>query len=241
MSGEPGFDMPSAAYPSAVATDYDLGLLINNTYKTLATAMNTTDLLIEIVEDISDLPDTGVVTIGTERIRFSSVVLLDKQLVVLNLDDRGFDGSTPAEHSPGDAVRFHLVAHHHNKIVQELQATQTTLGTSPTGFNFETKFQHNVMDYGAIGDGVADDTAAIVSALAAAEDSGEDGLVYFPAGVYLTDPILINQSRTTLRGVNSGSYNSGATARASVLKLASGSDESLITLGVSALNTTIEA
>lgn len=46
----------------------------------------------------------------------------------------------------------------------------------------------NVMDYGAIGNGVADDTAAIVAAIAAVAGGGAGtslgGSVYFPSGIY---------------------------------------------------------
>ncbi len=44
---------------------------------------------------------------------------------------------------------------------------------------------HNVMDYGATGDGVTNDTAAIASAVAALPAGG--GALYFPAGAYLVD------------------------------------------------------
>lgn len=46
----------------------------------------------------------------------------------------------------------------------------------------------NVIAYGAIGDGVSDDTAAIQNALKAAEAVG--GTVYFPAGIYPTASTL---------------------------------------------------
>ena len=50
----------------------------------------------------------------------------------------------------------------------------------------------NVMDYGAAGDGVIDDTTAIQAAIAAAEgDYG--GVVFFPHGVYLFSSITITQ------------------------------------------------
>jgi len=39
----------------------------------------------------------------------------------------------------------------------------------------------NVLDYGAVGDGVTKDTAAVISAFQAADNNG-GGVVYFPAG-----------------------------------------------------------
>lgn len=47
----------------------------------------------------------------------------------------------------------------------------------------------NVRDYGAVGDGVADDTAALNSAINAFDAAGA-GVLYFPAGVYLTTGAL---------------------------------------------------
>lgn len=47
----------------------------------------------------------------------------------------------------------------------------------------------NVLDFGAVGDGVTNDTAAIQAAIAALGTNG--GGVYFPAGTYVTDTIVI--------------------------------------------------
>lgn len=59
----------------------------------------------------------------------------------------------------------------------------------------------NVTDFGAVGDGVADDTAAFLAALAAA---GE-GAVFVPKGRYLiTGQLPIDRSRLVLRGEGSG-------------------------------------
>ncbi len=46
---------------------------------------------------------------------------------------------------------------------------------------------YNVKDYGAVGDGSADDTAAVQNALSAAGSAG-GGTVYFPAGTYKVTP-----------------------------------------------------
>ena len=54
--------------------------------------------------------------------------------------------------------------------------------------------------YGALGNGMADDTAAIRAALAAALAAG-GGVVYFPNGHYLVSGVLfVNSSNTVLRG-----------------------------------------
>lgn len=55
---------------------------------------------------------------------------------------------------------------------------------------------YNVKDYGAAGDGVTDDAAAIQSAL----NAGAGKLVYFPAGTYLVGTTLKVPSSTTVRG-----------------------------------------
>lgn len=57
----------------------------------------------------------------------------------------------------------------------------------------------DVKSYGATGDGVTDDTAAIQSAITAAEGIG--GVVYFPKGVYLiTDRLATNVAGVSFRG-----------------------------------------
>ena len=60
----------------------------------------------------------------------------------------------------------------------------------------------NVKDYGAKGNNRADDTEAIRSAIAAAEEAG-GGIVYLPNGEYICSGVLfINSSNVILRGNN---------------------------------------
>ncbi len=59
---------------------------------------------------------------------------------------------------------------------------------------------YNVVSYGAVGDGVANDTTAIRAAIAAVPASG--GTVFFPAGTYLCRNIRPNRSNITFRGCN---------------------------------------
>lgn len=64
----------------------------------------------------------------------------------------------------------------------------------------------SVTNFGAVGDGVADDTAAVRAAIAqAASQAGQQpngSTVLFPPGVYrLTGPLLVHDDRVQLRGV----------------------------------------
>ena len=56
----------------------------------------------------------------------------------------------------------------------------------------------NVKDYGAVMDGVTDDTSAVLAAFAAAGDKGK---VYFPAGTaVMTQPIVLSNRSVTVTG-----------------------------------------
>jgi hypothetical protein len=59
----------------------------------------------------------------------------------------------------------------------------------------------NVKSYGAVGDGVANDTAAVANALAA---TPYGGMTYFPAGIYLTQPFTVTRA-VSLIGENANS------------------------------------
>jgi Pectate lyase superfamily protein len=57
---------------------------------------------------------------------------------------------------------------------------------------------YNVQDYGAVGDGSMDDTAAIDAAITAAAATG--GTVWFPTGTYQANSLTISGPGVTLRG-----------------------------------------
>lgn len=68
----------------------------------------------------------------------------------------------------------------------------------------------NVKDCGAVGDGVADDTAAILRALGGSRTgSGGSVEVFFPAGRYNFSQPLVIDGNTSVRGVGCRPYNQG--------------------------------
>lgn len=59
----------------------------------------------------------------------------------------------------------------------------------------------NVLDFGAVGDGVVDDTVAIQTAINAMIDTG--GTVYFPVGVYkITSTLYLDQGTKSVEGLS---------------------------------------
>ena len=63
----------------------------------------------------------------------------------------------------------------------------------------------NVMNFGAVGNGVADDTTAFENAIAAAGNNPSGGAVLIPAGRYMITRILyLRQSNVVLRGAGEG-------------------------------------
>ena len=84
-------------------------------------------------------------------------------------------------------------------IPQDRTVNWTTAGTYAL-FD-DPAAQLNVMDFGATGDGVTDDAAAIQSAIDAIGAQG--GVVYLPGGEFLIQSPLTLPSRAVLRGVDS--------------------------------------
>jgi hypothetical protein len=112
-------------------------------------------------------------------------------------------------------------------------STQTSLGLADTSVQ-KGDLVINVKNYGAVGNGTTDDTAAINSALSALTAAGK-GIVYFPAGIYKTTGDHSVSVPCTVYGAGNGTI--GAGNGVSVLSLANSSNTTI--LKVLAKNVTI--
>ena len=126
---------------------------------------------------------------------------------------RRMDGSDPpVPHATIPPVEIHDGWYRYwtrNRRVWELvvDADHHVLQVLPDVFpTTEVEGVFNVLDFGAVGDGVEDDTAAIQQALDAAvafrgaARTGRGGVAYVPTGHYLVTRPLVCKSDVTLRG-----------------------------------------
>jgi hypothetical protein len=81
----------------------------------------------------------------------------------------------------------------------KLSFTQAGFGATARTVGSKLKDVVSVKDFGAVGDGVADDTAAIQAAITSLGET-KGGTVYFPAGTYLTTSNIEIKSKATLLG-----------------------------------------
>lgn len=106
-------------------------------------------------------------------------------------------------------------------------------GTGAVATTVQGKLRESVsvLDFGAVGDGVTDDTAAIQAAL----NSGKS--IYFPIGVYLTDPLTIPYAARGAVYFGDGFYHYGATQQ-TVIKAKTAAQANIFALADGANNIT---
>jgi hypothetical protein len=91
-------------------------------------------------------------------------------------------------------TNFTLIGAVNNTVGTHFIATGvgTGTGTAELSQTVETKLREtvSVKDFGAVGDGVTDDTAAIQAAIDAVF-AANGGTVFFPSGVYISNPLIL--------------------------------------------------
>lgn len=177
-----------------------LGTLSNGDYYTLTAfkRSGSVETAVEIMK--ATFVDTSVIN--------------ETRLTVL----RGQEGTTPQAYVSGDYISMRATAFALSNFIQknsssaDLSFTQT--GTGATQRTVQSKLAESVSvkDFGAVGDGTADDTTAIQAAL----NSGAK-LIFFPLGNYKTTATLtISASGIILAGIGSqGGLGSSSTITSS--------------------------
>ncbi len=106
-------------------------------------------------------------------------------------------GASADERLPLGSSGYHLVSDGTDAVWDGFTQSGSNAVTRP----YEDKIREgwiSVKDFGAVGDGVADDLAAINAAIAACPDSG--GVVFFPAGTYrISNTLTIGDGTSTTR------------------------------------------
>jgi len=206
--------------------------LANNASGTLATAISASDTGIVLTTgDGAEFPTLGAgdyfyatitSTQGTQEIVKATVRSGDSLTVV-----RAQEGTTAAGFAAGARFELRVTAGAvADRVTQYAElGVYTPAGTGAVVTTVQNKLREfvSVLDFGAVGDGVTDDTAAIQAAI------DEHECVYFPAGTYqITSPIVQTQ-RNTLIGDGKNSRIRSTASDLMWLGVASGvSDQSVI-------------
>lgn len=144
-----------------------------------------------VLDAAGRVPSGGEIWL-TSNLAYKFVLQTSANVTVQTLDNvgGGVDGATLAASSGSSLIGF-------------IQA-----GSGAVARTVQSKLRDmiSVKDFGAVGDGIADDYAAILAASTAAAASGKQ--VYFPAGTYLVKSPFSFSSLADLKWQGTGVYSS---------------------------------
>lgn len=111
-----------AIFPSAVSTNADLYIGVNNLSTVLTDNPLTAGATTVNVSSTTGFPTVGIITIDLEAIHYTGVTATS-----FTGCTRGFDGTTGASHSVSTTVFHDIPAAHHNVLKDEIIAIETYL------------------------------------------------------------------------------------------------------------------
>jgi hypothetical protein len=122
----------------------------------------------------------------------------------------------------GDVVKFSTATPVATNAMDAANVSYTPAGVDAVTTNVQAKLRESVSvkDFGAVGDGVADDTAAIEAALAAQPV----GVINFPRGTYLVSDQIHVSSLQSLVGEPTGTYILGTNPLQAIFQVGSDPD-----------------
>lgn len=111
-----------AIFPTAVSTDVDLYVAVNNKTTTLSDNPLTAGATTVNVVDTTGFPTSGYISIDLEIIKYTG-----KTGTSFTGCTRGADGSSATSHSLGANVFHNIIADHHNALKEEIKAIEQNL------------------------------------------------------------------------------------------------------------------
>lgn len=117
---------PSASFPGAIASDTHLAIAVDRLQTNLAAPLSAIATVMTVV-DASAITANVLLSIDNEIVQTTSAPVGAQVSIT-----RGFDGTTPAQHSASALVSGFVDAWHHNTLVAEVQAIETALGPNLT-------------------------------------------------------------------------------------------------------------
>lgn len=208
-----GQNPETATFPGTVATDKTL-LVAANAAATILTVPVTSavDITLHVATTSRFIMPT-VVQIDSEYIAVCSKTSNRFTVCTVGVDGyngRGFSGSSAAVHAAARPISGIIDRTFHNRMAAELIAVQAKLHAEST----------SVKDFGAIGDGIANDTAAFQAAC-----GGNRRSVFVPLGTYIIGDVTCGYGTVVTGAGTYGTILSVPSGAAFGLKLTSNGDQ----------------
>lgn len=118
------------AWPASIPTRKDLYEVVNDWRAALIADINNTQSFITVTTISvggNTIPDQGVISIGSEIVRYNGINTAGPSPILLNCT-RGYDGTVAKAWATGTPVELRWVATHHNILADQLLALMTSLG-----------------------------------------------------------------------------------------------------------------
>jgi hypothetical protein len=192
-------------FPASLDTAAELIRVANIAASTIGAGGVTNVATTVPITDTTAFASDGVAWCGTEAIAYTA-----KTGSSITGCVRGFDGTTAASHAAGDPIYGDIItSKHHEVLVDAILGIEAAFGIT-NGSMAARKITdaggqiYNVKAFGAVGNGVNDDTAEIQAAIDACGAAG-GGTVYLPAGDYKISSTLFigDGDETALSTTNS--------------------------------------
>jgi hypothetical protein len=195
-------------FPASLDSDGTLGVPADQVSSALTAAMTTTSTTATVANAVN-IPVWSLITFGSELMQVcqksGNVLTFGVAATCPSLTGRGLSGTTIAAHKTGVIGYLNTNSWYHVAQSSAIKAIENSL--------------LGVKGFGAKGDGIADDTAAILAGVSAIQQT--HGSLVFPCGNYLFSSEITITSRITLQGGGDGDSSTNSHACTTLTKTAS--------------------